>query len=321
MLVITLIIIGIFGFTYFQTSSKKLVPTFQNVKVNIGYMPFATNWAIYVADKGGFFKKEGLDINLIKFNVGTDGANALLRGDISAFSINTFTDILNIESRTPNSLKLYTLQQSSNKMHGEFLIARNGSNIKSISDLKGRKIGVTPGTFVTAMVKRAYTDKLDFTKEGTIVPLASNLQLQSLQSGQIDALLAFDPTATMAISQNIGYILDDHPWGKISEPFPIGGITFSTSFINSNKEVTVKIATAIKNAIIYGRNHRSSLAPIVSEYTDLESSIAEKISYNEDIYGEEIDSNVLKQTSELYNQLGVVDKVVNTQNLLYVPGK
>ncbi len=320
LLAIVVVIAGVLYFRNYKTqNASESKPTLTEIK--FGYMPFATNWAVFVAQKDGFFEKHGVKAELVKFNVGTEGADSLIRGDIRAFAINTFTDLFNIEKRSPGQLKLYTLQVSSEKMHGEYLIAKSGTGIEKIVDLKGKKIGVTPGTLTTAMVKQAYGDVLNFNKGTAIVPLAPNLQLQSLQSGQIDALLAFEPTATLAKQQGIGVVLDDHPWGKVAEPFPVGGVTLSSSFVGENPVLAKDIAAALKDAILYGRSNPDKVTEAVAEFTGLDPAVVAQISYNEDLFGEEVDPATLTNASELYAKLGVVDGTVDTSKMLYVPEK
>ncbi|MFH1244215.1 MAG: ABC transporter substrate-binding protein [bacterium] len=321
MLLLLAVIVISAGLLYVRNSKSQGViqsnPELTEIK--FGYMPFATNWAVYVAQRDGFFEKNGVKAELIKFNVGTEGADALIRGDIKAFAISTFTDLFNIQKRSPGQLKLYTLQVSSNKMHGEYLIAKSGSGIEKVTDLKGKKIGVTPGTLTTAMVKQAYGDVLDFNKSVTIVPLAPNLHLQSLESGQIDALLAFEPTATLAKQKGIGIIIDDHPWTKVAEPFPVGGVTLSASFIEENPELAKNIAGALKDAILFGRSNPDKITEAVAEFTGLDPSVVAQISYNEDMFGEEVDPKTLSEASGLYAKLGVVEGTVDTDKMLYVP--
>ncbi len=321
MFLLLAVVVVLAGVAYFRNSQdqKSIEAQPELTEVKLGYMPFATNWAVYVAEKDGFFAKHGIKADLVKFNVGTEGADALIRGDIKAFAISTFTDLFNIEKRSPDQLKLYTLQVSSDKMHGEYLIAKSDSGVKEIVDLKGKKIGVTPGTLTTAMVKQAYGDVLDFSKSVTIVPLAPNLHLQSLESGQIDALLAFEPTATLAKQQDIGVILADHPWAKVAEPFPVGGVTLSTSFIQEDPELAKAIAGALKDAIMFGRDNPDKVTEAVAEFTGLDQAIVAQISYNEDLFGEEVDPTTLAKASELYAKLGVVEGAVDTSKMLYVP--
>lgn len=315
------VVVIIAGVLYFRNDRTKNAiqskPTLTEIK--FGYMPFATNWVVYVAQKDGFFEKHGIKAELVKFSVGTEGADALIRGDIKTFAISTFTDLFNIERRSSGQLKLYTLQVSSDKMHGEYLIARSGSSIEKIADLKGKKVGVTPGTLTTTMIKQAYGNVLDFSKSVTIVPLAPNLQLQSLESGQIDALLANEPAATVAKQKDIGFVLEEHPWKNVAEPFPVGGISFSTHFIEENPELAKDIAGALKDAVLYGRSNPDKISEAVAEFTGLDLAVVSQISYNEDFFGEEIDPTKLSEAAELYSTIGVVDGTVDTSKMLYVP--
>ena len=298
--------------------SKPPVIQPQIYKVKIGYMPFTTNWPVFLASEGGLFKKEGLDVTLVKFNSGVLGADALIKGDIAAFSINTFTDIFNIQARTPGAFQIYTLEQSSNSDHGEALIVRKDSNIKTIQNLKGKKIGINPGTFVEAVIKQAYKDELNFSKDATLIKISPPLQLQALQSGQIDALLAQEPSITLALKTNMANILDSHPWGKVAEPFPVGGVTLSTKVIQSNPDIINKIAKAFKASILLGRSNPQEIKNAVLRFVKLSPDEIAQLNYDEELVGEELKLDTLSNAAKLYYDLGITTSLVDTKNMLYV---
>jgi len=300
-----------------KNSPQKGIQKPQLVKIKIGYMPFTTNWPVFTAVEKGFFKEEGLDVELISFNSGPDAANALIKGEISSQVINTFSDLFNIETRSSGLYKIYALQQSSDKGHSETLLARSSSDIKTIEDLKGKKIGITPGSFTESLVKLAYKDKLDFSKDVTLVKLAPPIQLSSLESGQIDALLAYEPTVTIATEKNIAYILDEHPWKRVMEPLPIGAYTISLKTINEEPEIAKKIVRAMSKSIFLGRTNPKEAHISVVKHLAVPQNIVDNLHYLEDLVAKEIDAKSLEKLVNLYVEQGIIEKKVNVENLIY----
>lgn len=287
-------------------------------KVKIGYMPFTTNWPVMLAYKNGLFKKEGLDVTLVKFSSGVLGADSLIKGDLAAFSVNTFTDIFNIQARTPGALKMYTFEQNSDKNHIDALLVKKGSSIKTVNDLKGKKIGILPGTFVQTMITQSYKGILDFSKDTILVKIAPALQLQALQTGQIDALSAQEPLVTIATQRNIAEVLDPHPLGRIAEPFPIGGFTLSTKVEKSNPEIIRRIVKAYKEATLLGRQNQQEVKNAVLDIIKLTPEEITLLKYDEVLLGYEIKPDALRKTAELYYNLGFQKTVIDTNNMLYV---
>lgn len=322
-ILVALVLAVVLAILYFNRSMFNSLLSANNpqveslTKVKVGYMPFTSNWVMFLALEKNMFKDEGLDVEAISFISGTDAANALAQGDIAVHAINTFTDLLNIEARTPNSFKVLIVQQVSNQASNEALIISSNSSIKTLKQLTGKKIGVTPGIFSEAMVKKAYEKEIDFTKGTQIVKLPPQTQLASLEQGQIDALLAFEPTITIGLEKNSVTILDDHPFKRVAEPFPVGGYTISIKFMQDNPEVTKKIARVLLSALEYGTNNPEDVTKAVAKFTNTSESVVSKLRPNSNIPVSSLSEDYFSNIADLYLSLGQVETKVDTSSFRY----
>ena len=289
----------------------------QLVTIKFGYMPFTTNWPVFLAQKEDIFKKNGLSVELVSFNSGVDAANAVISNQISAHAVNTFVDLFNIESRSPNKIKLFAIQQLSNDGYSEALIARSDSGIKTITDLRGKKIGITPGTFTETIVQAAYNEEIDLSKEAELIKLAPNLQLAALESGQIDALFAYEPSVTLATMNDNAYIVDDHFFKNVAEPFYLGGFTMSQQFIENNPDIAKKIITSIDQAIKLGKEQPDLKYKAIAEFTSLDETVVRELKFSKNIIASDIDPTDLKKASDLYKELELFEGVIiNSESML-----
>jgi NitT/TauT family transport system substrate-binding protein len=85
--------------------------------------------------------------------------------------------------------------------------------VKSVKDLKGKKIGfTTPGSGTWAL-GNVYVKKagLDPDKDVELVSLGGDNAVfyTALQSGRVDAIISFEPIAERVINDNVGYFLLD----------------------------------------------------------------------------------------------------------------
>jgi sulfonate transport system substrate-binding protein len=85
--------------------------------------------------------------------------------------------------------------------------------VKTVKDLKGRKIGfTTPGSGTWAL-GNVYLKKagLDPEKDAELVSLGGDNAVfyTALQSGRVDAIVSFEPIAERVIADNVGYFLLD----------------------------------------------------------------------------------------------------------------
>lgn len=309
------------GAVFLFNNSKKTQPVSEQptqlTKVKVGYMPFAANWAMFLALDRNMFKDEGLEVEPVMFTSGTDAANALAQGDIAAHAINTFADLFNIEARTPGTFKMLIVQQLSDEMNNEALTVNKNSSITSIAQLTGKKIGITPGVFSEVMLKKSYEKEINFDKGTQLIKLPPQSQLSALESGQIDGLVAYEPLITTGLANDSIRVLDYHSYGRVKEPFPVGGYTLSTKFMGENPEVTQKIARVLLRALEYGTKNPSETVPVIAKYTNLSEDIVAKVKQNESIATTNLPQGYFDDVIKLYYSLGLVDTKIENANFGY----
>lgn len=290
------------------------------VPVKIGYMSFASNWPIFLAVENSFFEKEGLKPELIQFSSSVDATNALAKGDIASMVVSTLTDLLNLEERSSGLFKIYAMQQSaSSGNYTDTLLIKKDSTIISVKDLVGKKLGVNPGTFAKEMAKIMLDkkgvkniDKIEF------IQITPNLHLQALQSGQIDALIAYEPVTTQALTQEVAVVLMPHPFEEVMDPFPNVGFTISTKVINNSPELAKKIISAVEKAITYGKINPQIANRSVSKYIKIPENILDKLRYPEQVLGKDIDKKRVQEIADLYYRIGLIPRKIDTNGLFYI---
>ena len=120
-------------------------PAMAQTKVRLGYMPIAEELPKFVASEKGFFKKQGLDVELLRFESGPDMGTALLGGSIQIGMIGTPGLINAAVAGRP----LVAIVDNGSNVVGRSgyeyytgLVVLDESPVKNIGDLKGKKIAL-----------------------------------------------------------------------------------------------------------------------------------------------------------------------------------
>ncbi|MGV9799554.1 ABC transporter substrate-binding protein [Mycobacterium sp. NPDC003449] len=89
---------------------------------------------------------------------------------------------------------------------GEHITVRKGSAIESWGDLRGKKVGVPPNSFVEMLLRSALRDAGVDIAELELVPFAgAGPPLQTaLRNGEVDAMVAWEPNAATALVEGFG---------------------------------------------------------------------------------------------------------------------
>ncbi|MEY4531265.1 MAG: hypothetical protein RLZZ156_1986 [Deinococcota bacterium] len=138
-----------------QAQAKKPV----QVKLQLKWFPQAQFAGYFAAQSRGYFKDEGLEVTLIPAGDGNP-VNAVMSG-AADFGTTWITDFLVNREKGQKIVHIGQMFQKS----GFTLVSLASSNIKTVADLKGKKVGVWPGGNeypVVALAKKAgMTTSLD----------------------------------------------------------------------------------------------------------------------------------------------------------------
>jgi len=151
------------------------------------------NSAMYAAEELGFFKEEGIELETIQF----DGTGVLLpqmanKSIMVGYPIPDFLISSHDVGKDPLPLKFF---YNVTRLYNWQIIVPEGSPIKTLKDLKGKKIGVVSLSTGNVPVTRSMLREAGL-NPGTDVELVSVGQgpaaVNAFKSGQIDALNQFD---------------------------------------------------------------------------------------------------------------------------------
>lgn len=270
--VVGVIIILVAG-VWYGVARKASAPTNELAKVKIANLSVAHGLPVYLALEKGYFKAAGLDVELVKFEAPNQIIDALLQGQVDLSSPAGAMGIAGIaDFKNPGKLKIYAAAGGDDVVQDDAILVKNGSSIKTLSDLKGKKLGIVAGSIQWRTIARAILAKnnLSADQDVALVELPVGLQAQALGSGQVDALLGLEPTPTIIKAQNIGHEIVDHATTRfISNPFYPGAGIIRSDFIAQNPEVAKKVLAVIDRAITEINQNPDAARQYLKGYTAL----------------------------------------------------
>src|SRR5437867_886732 len=160
-----------------------------------------------IAVRQGYFKQEGLDVDARKFALGKEGRDAMIAGaiDINATAPTPF--LIGLEKGVPYS----AVGRNSLFCSASHVVALKQSDINTVGQLKGKKIGLPKGTiteyvFMTRIAPAYGLKDGDF--QVANIPDPKD-QIPSLVAKAIDMSLLGEPHAAIGEQAGIVRILED----------------------------------------------------------------------------------------------------------------
>lgn len=198
------------------------------VSLNIGYIDTSINGVgvIATANKLDLWNKAGIDAKLIPFTNGPTQIQAMAAGSLDVGYIGGGAMWM------PASGQAVVIAPNENTF-GDYVLARPDTNIKSIADLRGRKVGV-PDSGSGEMILSIALGKagMGFTDIQRI-PLDPPNVVSAFVSGQIDAAAIFEPIVSQIRGRIPGTVVLAN-----NKDFP--GNEFLGAWVASNQAVAGK---------------------------------------------------------------------------------
>jgi len=183
----------------------------KQTKVKVAYIGLTCEAAMFVAEEKGFFKEEGLDVELVKTD--WDGLRDGL--GLGRFDAN-YTLIMYLLKPIEQGLDV----KITGGIHSGCLRVQTGmdSDIKVAADLRGKRIGIPtmgspPFLFTSRVLKAA---GMDPAKDVEWVTVSSDVMALALENGQVDAVANSEPVGSILAAQGKVRTIADQ---AIDEPY------------------------------------------------------------------------------------------------------
>jgi NitT/TauT family transport system substrate-binding protein len=165
--------------------------------LKVAYSDWPGWTAFAIAAEKGWFKDAGVDVELLWFEYGPS-MEAFTAGKVDAVMVTNGDALVTGANGAKNVMILVTDYSNGNDM----IVAQPG--IKSLKDLKGKKIAVEVG-FVDHLLLLNGLKKAGMTESDVeLVPTPTNQTPQVLASGQVAAIAAWQPNSGQALKAVAG---------------------------------------------------------------------------------------------------------------------
>jgi ABC-type nitrate/sulfonate/bicarbonate transport system substrate-binding protein len=227
---------------------------------------------IYIAEDKGLFKKHGLDIDVITSRGGGEAMKAYIAGEVQIVATG-FPELGLMRAKNVDVM-LYFAQTSRVPFA---LLARTGTNVKSVADLKGKTIAVTSPGSLTANLTNYFVKQagLDPARDVNLVSVGGGGEiLGALKSERADAAMLFEPFVAIAVKQGIATVLVDV--AKELDAFSSSPLSTSKDFLEKRPQDAKALFEALVEAQQFIKdNHAGVLELAKKRFSNADPNVLE----------------------------------------------
>ena len=314
---LTCILIGCIFLININKDKKYTKIRVAEVAHSVFYIPW------YIANSNGYFKDEGLDVEIILTPGADKVTSAVLSNDVEIGFCGSEATIYVYNGGEKDYLVNFA---GLTKRDGSFIVSREKIDNFSLKDLKGKKIiggriGGMPEMTLEWTLKENGVDIND-------VDIDTSISFASMGGafigGEGDFVSLFEPTALEVEKNGYGYVVAS--LGELGGSVPYTTFNARKSYIESNPDIIKKFVNALQKGLDYTYTHSSKeIAENISTYfpdtsiNDLEKIVKRYIdidSWYKTTYIEEKDFKHVQEIMKNSNQLdkeAPYDKLINNE--------
>jgi NitT/TauT family transport system substrate-binding protein len=246
--------------------------TTTQVKIMVGGIDKVIYLPAKLTEQLGYFKDEGLDVQLLTEPAGAIAENVLISGDVQGV-VGFYDHTIDLQTKGKCIESVVQLADVPGEV--EMVATDKAQQIKSPADFKGKKLGVTsPGSstdFLTQyLATKSGLNKADFT---TVKAGAGQTFIAAISNGGIDAGMTTDPTAAQLISTGKAQVMldmrtEEGTKAALGGLYPASSLYMDCAWVNAHKDAVQKLANAFVKTLRWISSHKADeiAAKMPAEY-------------------------------------------------------
>jgi NitT/TauT family transport system substrate-binding protein len=188
-----------------QIAGAALAADTNLITIKVGHLPVPGHAKFFVAKEEGFFQEEGLNVELVEFANSADGLAALRAGKLDLGAFGTTAPLVHIAKGADIRIIGGVMGEDA----AIITTAENAKTLKTIADLKGKKIATVRLATGDAVFRGALDDAgINWKTDLQIFELKNPpAVLEAVKSGQVDAGVTWGPHDFTAEAQGLKVII------------------------------------------------------------------------------------------------------------------
>lgn len=277
--------------------------------VRVGMIPVVENAPIYIGMDEGFFKEEGIDLQVQVIQNAATMVPSMLNGqlDIGTSALPPFLTALEQKVPVQAVSGISTLQKDA-ALETTRLMARGDTTVARPKDLEGKTVAVNAinsGPHI-GLMKTMANDGGDPAKASFVAMPFADMKA-AVEDKRVDAAAMAEPFVTM--TENSGgkalFSVYIEPGLEFLDPSSTSVLAFaSTQYLGQNAETVEKFKAALDKATKVAAEDPQKVVAVMEKHAKIDPQIAGKM--NQSGYGTEITESSLEKLRDAMVEVGAL---------------
>ena len=237
--------------------------------LTIGAPLLEQNALIYIADEQRLFARNGLNISIKDYDSGLAAVNGMLKGEVSIAEAAEFPFV-----RTVFQKEQICLIACNDKCENDYIVGRKDRRIKEVSDLRGKRIGVSLKTINEFYLGRFLGLNGIEMKDIAPVDIRPGQFVDAIAGGDVDAIIAWQPYINQILEKEDDSVV---VWPAQSGQAVYGVLVCSRGWLTQHTDAVKRFLKALAEAEDYLVHHPDEAKAIVRKRLNYDDSYIARI--------------------------------------------
>ena len=236
--------------------------------IKFGHILVPGQGKIFVAQELGYFAEQGLQVELVEFQNSADGLAAVRAGKLDFGAFGATAPLFHIAK----GADIRIVGGIHNEDAALITTAEKAATIKSVADLKGRKIAVVRLSSADTALRGHLLDLgIVPGKDIQIFELKSPpAVIEAVRSGEVDAGTVWEPHIVRAVESGLKVVATSH---DLLPDHPCCRLVVQTKDVTERPKLIDGVIAALLKAEKFGHDHRDQAVDIITKYIKLDRHI------------------------------------------------
>ena len=253
-------------------------------------------------------KRQGVELKLVEFARYADARTALLSGSLDMASVGPADLAIALANGATGVVGMMGVGSSP-----KYVIGKTGVKLDSWDDLKGKKVGIAPGSAVWFQFAATLTERgVPYSSFSAVNIQGAGTNFdQALQRGDVDAIITWEPFESIPVMQGYGFFAKNLDYSQSKSVGAELGMFMATKKATTDKrEAVQRFVNAYVAKMKTLQSSPQEFAGAMSKLTGLEPQLAAKVSETIRL-GAVITPDQIKRQAKAFHELGVIQKDVS----------
>jgi len=231
----------------------------ERIRIMVGGVEKQIYLPAKLAEQLGYFKDEGLDVELLTEPAGVNAEDELLAGAVQGV-VGFYDHTIDLQSKGKFVESVVQLSRAPGEV--ELISSKEAGAVRSPADWRGKTLGVTglgsSTNFLTQYIAlRNGVKSSDF----TVLPVgAGNTFIAAMQQGKIDGGMTTEPTVSRLLRNGVAKVLvdlrtDAQTRKVLGGTYPAAALYMQNGWVDSHRDVTQKLSNAFVRSLRFIATH------------------------------------------------------------------